>query len=1190
MAAQSTATDVTIEHYQRPEVKAAILRYCTNGGAKWRALNADEHWYIGGKDPRTVMLRGPADYLNTITRGRTLYATLDLFDPAVFEQSETWIEDRNTPERPIGDLSRCLAFTLSTDIDGIGDIRCLSVKEAVEAAAQFHCDHLREKGIEKNVHVLYSGGGIYVHLHHGLYAVDVGNTELTPPEIKEEYQVLTKAYNRLIGNISQAFFRKYPQFIGKVKFDQLNNQKRTFKTIFSIHKRLPYAVIPLDPKAIKISFERASLPLSDEVIAEGAAWYKTFDLSEKEAIVTLLKPIMEEVKQISKDRPTAENGKSAISRLPEPLDRAKFPPCIENIITSAQAVEGRHRALGILSTYLYQLGWTEDAAFDLWAGIANRCGVEPRIFETTFGRISCPRCDTIQNGTDGYPHLNLHNLGFCVQDEHCEGCQWPGDYHTQKILNDGCGQAEEPQGPTVVDAIKALAGVCDGAATKDGCGFNKFDREANEVLIDKATLGEELSPKEEKKVYAFLKKYKKQLKSLGIEYDDIVHIARGSSAAREDAGLNYSGQRKIIVTNRHMQDITAESLPELVAYNNPPRIFVKAGYLVQIAVDEKGITRIEILSESVLKSRLSRSARYLSAGTEGELTPTDAPGKVVKDILALPNWPGILPIVGLISSPVVRPDGSVIYQPGHDSVTGLFYTGNVGMALTVPDRPTQDEAVTAAAYIVTEVFGDFPFREQASRANTLAALLTTLTLPLIGGNIPLGLFDKPQAGTGASLLTEIIAELVTGEKANMQTAPDNDEEWRKAITAVLMQGPQIVVIDNVTAALKSSKLSQMLTARTWSDRLLGQTKMLNLPQTAAWFATGNNIQLGGDIARRSYWIRLDAASARPWLRDGFRHHDILAWVEEHRSELLSMLLTMVRAWIVAGKPKGTAPKIGSFVKWSQVIGGILTYAGVEGFLGNAADLYDSADQDIAQWDLFLDEWQKLHRDDKITSGMLKIELTDIKPIYKPFQSEMPEEIIKATDKGTRGAVGLGKALSRHADQVFPSGRKLTVEVDSHTKGKKWSVTTIKRSAVDEKGPEPQASDPFAVGAVVGLTPSPNQKENISGMGQGEENIEIITERKENRAGPTTASTANAYSGGPGHFTSTAKEDPALAKFKAQVQSRSRNVCRLCEQHFEIPLVIGFHGGGYICERCRRDGAPAAPPKAGSQVRVGEVKA
>jgi len=74
-----------------------------------------------------------------------------------------------------------------------------------------------------------------------------------------------------------------------------------------------------------------------------------------------------------------------------------------------------------------------------------------------------------------------------------------------------------------------------------------------------------------------------------------------------------------------------------------------------------------------------------------------------------------------------------------------------------------------------------------------------------------------------------------------------------------------------------------------------------------------------------------------------------------------------------------------------------------------------------------------------------------------------------------------------------------------------------------------------------------------------------------------------------------KENPDLAKFKANVRSWSRNTCRLCEQHFEIPLAVAYHGGGYICERCRRDGAPtASPPKVDSQIQTelegGEAKA
>jgi hypothetical protein len=83
-----------------------------------------------------------------------------------------------------------------------------------------------------------------------------------------------------------------------------------------------------------------------------------------------------------------------------------------------------------------------------------------------------------------------------------------------------------PNGFTVIDAIKVLAGVCDGAHSKDGQGFSKFDREEHEDLIGKAISEGYLSPKEEKIAYRFLKKYKKQLKSLGLDYDEIGHIPR----------------------------------------------------------------------------------------------------------------------------------------------------------------------------------------------------------------------------------------------------------------------------------------------------------------------------------------------------------------------------------------------------------------------------------------------------------------------------------------------------------------------------------------------------------------------------------------------------------------------------------------------------------------------------------------
>jgi hypothetical protein len=342
----------------------------------------------------------------------------------VFDQQETWLEEKDAPEKPIGTNGNTLAFTLSVDIDGIGDIKNLGVKEAVEDAGQFFVDYLKKHGIKNSVYCLFSGGGIYVHLHHGMFTIAEYND---PEQTAKEFTILGKAFNLLIAEVSREFFHQYCEHIGKVKFDKLNNQKRTFKTIFSIHKRLPYAVIPLNPEEIKISFSRASLPLSNEVIEEGKAWYSSFDIDERPSLGEMLKPFLDEA--MENESTTAGCSTGTISRKPAPILRENFPPCIKNIIRTATNAEGRHRALGVLATYLYQAGWEEDAAHDLWEEVADRCGVEDRVFRTEWGRVCCPNCDTMKKNTGGYPNLNLYGMNMCSSDLGCLKAHWPGEYN-----------------------------------------------------------------------------------------------------------------------------------------------------------------------------------------------------------------------------------------------------------------------------------------------------------------------------------------------------------------------------------------------------------------------------------------------------------------------------------------------------------------------------------------------------------------------------------------------------------------------------------------------------------------------------------------------------------------------------------------------------------------------------------------
>src|SRR5262245_6079496 len=98
--------------------------------------------------------------------------------------------------------------------------------------------------------------------------------------------------------------------------------------------------------------------------------------------------------------------------------------------------------------------------------------------------------------------------------------------------------------------------------------------------------------------------------------------------------------------------------------------------------------------------------------------------------------------------------------------------------------------------------------------------------------------------------------------------------------------------------------------------------------------TANNPTMSLELARRSIKIRLDPDMDRPWLNGGFRHPDLKAWADEHRAELIWAAHTLIQAWIKAGRPQYTGKLLGSYERWSAVMGGILEFHEIPGFFGN----------------------------------------------------------------------------------------------------------------------------------------------------------------------------------------------------------------------------------------------------------------
>ena len=107
------------------------------------------------------------------------------------------------------------------------------------------------------------------------------------------------------------------------------------------------------------------------------------------------------------------------------------------------------------------------------------------------------------------------------------------------------------------------------------------------------------------------------------------------------------------------------------------------------------------------------------------------------------------------------------------------------------------------------------------------------------------------------------------------------------------------------------------------------------------------------MQRRAFFIRMDAKSPTPWLGREYRHPDLIGWVTENRGALIAALMTLVRAWYAAGKPKSGTKPIRRFEEWTELVTGVLAYAEVTGCLDNLREMYDMADEESAEWERFL---------------------------------------------------------------------------------------------------------------------------------------------------------------------------------------------------------------------------------------------
>lgn len=525
-----------------------------------------------------------------------------------------------------------------------------------------------------------------------------------------------------------------------------------------------------------------------------------------------------------------------------------------------------------------------------------------------------------------------------------------------------------------------------------------------------------------------------------LEATDFVKACAADARAKSKADRAATAQVKrdesaIQVNDRQLFDVVADTLDALVAANGEaPTVFVRGGVLSRIAVDENGARIIQEIDGGAMLGILSEAATWqaITEGDKGErVRDVFPPREVITAILGRGAWPfpGLL---GIVNAPVFGKDGALHSEVGYSEKTRLFYTGGVEVGDT---RPLPNNVAWAKSLILDDLLVDFPFKDEASIAHAISYMITPFVRDLIDGPTPPHMVDAPSAGTGKGLLINVCAYPFLGQDVPSMPAAKDDDEWRKRITAALMAGNTHLVIDNVNTELDSGSLATAWTQQVWQDRMLGSSNQVSIPIRTIWAITANNVKMSQELARRCLWIRLDANSERPWTRQGFKHDNLVAWVAEHRDNLVNAVAILVNAWLEAGRPLFMARTKGSYEAWARVVGGILQVVGIDGFLGNEDELYQNVVSKDDSLTDFFKHWitkQEKRIADGFDGVMSAADLFKLASVSDdPFANQSGEyldllgDLLGSGNERSR-KTRLGMILGEHRDKVV-CGHKVKYE-------------------------------------------------------------------------------------------------------------------------------------------------------------------
>jgi putative DNA primase/helicase len=347
--------------------------------------------------------------------------------------------------------------------------------------------------------------------------------------------------------------------------------------------------------------------------------------------------------------------------------------------------------------------------------------------------------------------------------------------------------------------------------------------------------------------------------------------------------------------------------------------------------------------------------------------------------------------------------------------------------------------------LLEDLVQTFPFVGRGDRSVAISAILSVLDRRAVEA-MPMHAFSAPVAGSGKTMLVDICSMIATGYRAPVVDQSKDDNEFDKRLVAALLRGGAIISIDNVDRPLDSALLCQALTSAGMMQlRVLGTSRDVNVPNTAMFYATGNNLILAGDLTRRTLVCQLDPGVERPELREFTC--DPLSMASEDRPACVRAALTILRAYLLADDRVAVAP-LGSYEAWSRRVREAIMWLG-------RADPCDTiatarrADPITSQLSNVIAAWRNSVGLNKPITGQALIAMAGrIEPHSRNHvHQDLREALFAIAGEGNNDINGrkLGKWLSKNEKRVI-NGHKI-MQSEGTFSVARWFLAEVKVESV-----------------------------------------------------------------------------------------------------------------------------------------------